>query len=396
MTKTACSISFVTSAIVNNYAPLLFSMFQNSYGITLENISVFIALNFGAQILAALIFPKFIDRIGYRISTAAALLLAASGLAGLAFLPDLLPSPFIGLLAAVVIYALGSGIINVTINPIIEECSLGSSEKTRSLLYSSYCWGYVAVVALSTVFFNFFGLGHWKLLTCLWAVVPLFDAALFLLSPAKTKKPDAIGSDASQKSGISLKQLISSNIFIGLVAVMICSGASEHTMSQWASMFAEIGLGVSKAVGDFAGPCFFAAMMGISRIIYTLSSKKIKLETYMLASGILCALGYVLAALPTVPAVSFLGFGLCGFSAGIFWPGTVSLAARSFPGGGTPMFAALALTGNIGAAAGPMAVGIASEAFGSLGAGLLLAAIFPAILAAGIIYHMKNKKTVKN
>jgi fucose permease len=242
------------------------------------------------------------------------------------------------------------------------------------------------------MFFKFVGIERWKLLTYLWAAIPFIDAILFFLSPIKTVKQEE--KRDKEKSSISLKQLISSNIFIGLVVVMICSGASEHTMSQWVSMFAEIGLNVSKTVGDLAGPCLFAVMMGLSRIIYPIVSKKVKLEIYMLLSGILCAVSYLLAALSPIPALSFAGCGLCGLSVGIFWPGTVNLSARRFPGGGTAMFAALAVTGNVGGAVGPALVGIMSEKFNSLNTGLFIAAIFPAILTAGIIYYIKNIKKI--
>lgn len=391
--KSACCMCLATTAVINNFAPLLFSMFQSSYGVTLENLAVLIALNFITQVAAALTLPKIIDKFGYKISSVTALLCVVAGLFGLAFLPDLLP-PFIGLITAIILYALGSGILNITLNPVIDECV--TDESARSLLYSSYCWAYVSVVLLSTLFFYQFGIHNWKILACLWSLVPLIDLILFVLAPIKSHKAKiSKNSEKSEKSGLSLKALLKQNIFVVLAFAMLCAGASEHSMSQWASMFAEVGLNVSKTAGDLAGPCVFAVLMGLSRVLYPFIFKitrKITLEIYMLASGILCVLGYITAAFAPIPAFAFVGCGLCGFSAGIFWPGTISLASKRFPEAGTMMFAVLSLTGNIGGAAGPAIVGTISEKLGSFNTAMFTVSLFPFILAISVAYYIRESK----
>lgn len=393
ITQSACCMCLATTAVINNFAPLLFVTFENSYGVTRENLAALIALNFITQVAAALLLPKFIDKLGYKRASAAALICVIAGLFGLAFLPDILP-PFAGLFAAIALYALGSGILNITLNPVINQCV--KEQSSRSLLYSSYCWGYVCIVLFSTLFFHTFGTENWRILACLWSMVPLADLILFLLAPIQPNTMNDIkDSKNSKKTAMPLKLLLSQQIFIIIALAMLCSGASEHSMSQWASMFAEIGLNISKTTGDLAGPLLYAVLMGLSRILYPVIFKitrRITLEIYMFVSGVLCVLGYVLAAFAPISALAFAGCGLCGFSAGIFWPGTISLASKRFPEAGTAMFAVLSLTGNIGGAVGPAIVGMVSERMQSFNLAMFIVALFPFILAISVAYYMREEK----
>ena len=374
----ASYLGYVTQAAVNNLAPLLFLTFQNSYGISLEEIGFLITINFGVQLLVDLIAAKFIDRIGYRIPVVAAHILCAAGLVGLGTLPNALPSPYLGLLISIVLYAIGGGLIEVLISPIVEACPTENKSFEMSLLHSFYCWGYVAVVLLSTLFFATAGIENWPVLTTLWALLPFGNAVYFCFVPLRTLAED-------HQRSLSIRELFSLKTFWILALLMVCAGASEQAMSQWSSAFAESGLHVSKTMGDLLGPCLFAALMGTSRILYARFSHRISLQKGLVLSGILCLLSYGLTLFSPFPLLSLLGCGLCGFSVGMLWPGTFSLATIYCPSGGTAMFALLALAGDLGCLGGPGTVGVVSDWMGgSLRSGLLIAMIFPILLVIGV------------
>lgn len=369
----ASFIGYVTQAIVNNLAPLLFLIFQSSFGVSLQKITLLVTVNFCIQLLIDLLSAKFVDKIGYRICIVGAHLFAAAGLIGLAVLPRLFGDAYIGLLLAVVLYAVGGGLIEVLVSPIVEACPTDNKAGVMSLLHSFYCWGTVAVVLLSTVFLALFGKGGWGVLTCLWAIVPLLNALYFSRVP--------IAALTGEGDGMSLRDLFSLKIFWIFVLLMITAGASEQAMSQWASAFAESGLGVSKTVGDLAGPCLFSILMGLSRALYAKFSEKVDLLAFLTGSGVLCVAAYLLAALSPAPALSLVGCGLCGLSVGILWPGVFSLASARCPKGGTALFALLALAGDLGCSSGPTLVGMVAGALGdNLKCGLLAAAAFPVVL----------------
>ena len=374
----ASYLGCVTQAVVNNLAPLLFLTFQNSYGVSLEQIGFLITINFGVQLIVDLIAAKFIDRIGYRIPIVAAHILCAAGLMGLGILPGLFSSPYLGLLVSIVLYAVGGGLIEVLISPIVEACPTENKSSEMSLLHSFYCWGHVAVVLLSTLFFGTVGIENWPILTALWALLPIFNAVYFCFAPIHTLVEE-------KQRSLSIRDLFSLKIFWILALLMVCAGASEQAMSQWASAFAESGLHVSKTMGDLLGPCLFAVLMGTSRLLYARLSHRISLQKGLILSGILCLLSYALTLFSPLPLLSLLGCGLCGFSVGMLWPGTFSLASIHCPAGGTAMFALLALAGDLGCLSGPGAVGIVSDWLGgNLKGGLLAAMIFPALLVIGV------------
>ena len=375
----ACFTGYIVQAIVNNFAPLLFLTFHRSYGISLGSISALITVNFCMQLGVDLLCAKYIDKIGYRKAMLIAHGAAALGLSGLSFLPDLFSDPFWGLVICVCIYAVGGGILEVVVSPIVEACPTKNKEAAMSLLHSFYCWGHVAVVILSTAFFTLAGIENWRTLAVLWALVPVINGMVFMKVPIATLQ-------AEGEQGLSIKALLQSGLFWITFLMMLCSGACEQGISQWASAFAEKALNIPKSTGDLAGPLSFAVLMGLSRFLYAKCSETLPLERFMLISGGLCVISYLLAALSANPVFSFIGCALCGFSVGIMWPGTFSLASAGIKGGGTAMFALLALAGDFGCSAGPTVVGIVSDLFGgNMKTGILAGLIFPALLIISVL-----------
>lgn len=381
----ACYLGFITQAIAANYAPLLFLTFKNTYSITLDKIALIPMIFFLTQLLTDLAAVKFVDKIGYRSCVVASQILSGVGLVLMAFLPELLPVPFVGIIVSVILYAIGSGLIEVLISPIVEACPFENKEGVMSLLHSFYCWGAVGVILGSTEFFTIFGIEHWRILTLIWALLPLFNAFNFISCPIERLVEDG--------EGMRVSQLLRLPLFWLLILLMICSGASEISMAQWASAFTEAALGVPKIIGDLAGPCMFAVFMGLARTFHGKVSEKFDLTKMMLMCGILCLICYLMVSLATVPVIGLIGCALCGLSVGIMWPGTLSISAQKCPTGGTAMFAFLALGGDLGGSIGPSIVGICSNlANGNLKMGLFVATIFPVLLILGVFILKKIRK----
>lgn len=388
-TITACLTGYVVQAVVNNLAPLLFLTFQNAYHIPLSQITVLITVNFGVQLSVDLLSVFFVDRIGYRASMLAANACCALGLILMSFLPDVLNSPFSGLLTAVTLYAIGGGLLEVVVSPIVEACPTDNKEKTMSMLHSFYCWGQVGVVLLSTVFFRIFGISNWRILTLIWALLPVLNGLAFIRVPINTLIADG-------DQGMKLSGLFGCGTFWILMVMMVCAGASELAVSQWASTLAEKGLGVSKAAGDLAGPMFFAALMGLSRAFYGKFGDRVRLDCFMLVSCALCLFSYLLIFFAPHPALGLLGCGLTGLSVGIMWPGTYSRAAASLKRGGTAMFALLALAGDVGCMSGPTIAGFVAGRFGdNLQTGLLAGAVFPFVMLLAILLSAQKRPVGK-
>lgn len=382
----ASFLGYVVQAIVNNFAPLLFLTFQTSYGIPLSRITVLVTFNFGVQLLTDLLSAGVVDRIGYRASAFIAHLLSAAGLLGLAFLPELLPDPFSGLLLAVTLYAVGGGLLEVLVSPIVESCPTDNKEKAMSLLHSFYCWGHVGVVLLSTLFFAAFGILNWKYLSVIWALFALGNGIFFLTVPIAPLVKEG-------ETGISVKDLLRNKLFWVFLLMMLCAGASEQAVSQWASAFAEKGLGVTKTVGDLAGPMMFAALMGSARAFYGKFGERINLDRFMLLSGVLCAASYLTIALVPSPVISLIACGIAGLSVGIMWPGTFSKASAVLRNGGTAVFAFLALAGDLGCSGGPTFVGILSSRFqDNLKVGIGAAVVFPLLLICSILLEKRMQR----
>lgn len=373
-TMYACFAGYIVQAIVNNFVPLLFLTLESSYHIPLSQITILITFNFGIQLLVDLLSVKLIDRIGYRISIVLAHIFSAVGLIALVILPDIFENAFTGLLIAVILYAMGGGLIEVLISPIMESCPGENKEKAMSLLHSFYCWGHVGVVLFSTVFFKIFGIESWKILTIIWVIIPVVNGIVFCKTPIAPLIKEG-------ETGMSLRDLCKSRVFWVLMLMMMCAGASEQAVSQWASTFAEQGLGVTKTIGDLAGPMSFAILMGSARAFYGKFGDRIDLDRFMTISGILCIIAYLCISLSPSSLFSLAGCAICGLSVGIMWPGTFSKASATLKNGGTAMFALLALSGDVGCCGGPTLVGfVAGIASDNLKIGILAGIAFPILL----------------
>ena len=382
-TLIACYLGFITQAISANFAPLLFLTFKDIYGISLEMIALIPMVFYLTQLLVDLVAVKFADIIGYRTCVVVSQVVSSLGLILMAFLPELLPEPFVGIIISVVLYAIGSGLIEVLISPIVEACPFDNKAGVMSLLHSFYCWGAVGVILGSTVFFAIFGTSSWKILTLIWAIVPLINTFNFISCPIERLVDDG--------EGMRVGRLLRLPLFWLMIILMICAGASEATMAQWASAFTESALGVSKIIGDLAGPCLFAVFMGLARVFYGRFSEKLDLAKVMLLCGTVCVSCYLLASLSPMPVLGLVGCALCGMSVGIMWPGTISLSSQKCPTGGTAMFAFLALAGDLGATVSPAMVGgIADAVGGDLKTGLLFATLFPTVMVFGLILLVKR------
>lgn len=385
-TITACFVGYIVQAIINNFVPLLFLTFERTYQIPLSQITLLVTINFGVQLFVDLLSVKFVDKIGYRASMVIAHLCSATGLVLLTILPEVMDPAFLGILTAVVVYAIGGGLLEVLVSPIVEACPSDHKEKAMSMLHSFYCWGHVGVVALSTLYFYIVGISNWKLLAVIWAVIPLANALAFTKVPIAPLLPEG-------ESGLRMKDLLGMKLFWILFIMMVCAGASEQAVSQWASTFAEQALGITKTLGDLAGPMAFAILMGASRFFYGKYGDRIDLDRFMIFSSLLCILSYLGISLIPVPLVSLAACAVCGLSVGIMWPGTFSKASQALRRGGTAMFALLALGGDVGCSGGPTLVGLISSSLNdNLKAGILAAIIFPVLLLTGILLCRRMKK----
>ena len=385
-TMRACFTGYIVQAIVNNFVPLLFLTFQRTYHIPLQQITLLVTFNFGIQLLTDLLSVAFVDRMGYRASMVLAHILSALGLICLTVLPERMGHPFAGILISVIVYAVGGGLLEVLVSPVVEACPSTHKEKAMSMLHSFYCWGHVGVVLSSSIFFKLAGIENWKLLAVLWAVIPILNALIFTRVPIAPVLPEG-------EEGMTIGTLFQNRTFWLLFVMMICAGASEQSVSQWASLFAEKGLGISKTAGDLAGPMAFAVLMGASRAFYGNYGEKINLDRFMAVSSVLCILSYLCLVFMPVPVLSLAGCALCGLSVGILWPGTFSRASKALPAGGTALFALLALGGDIGCSGGPTLVGMVSGMCkGNLKAGILAALIFPVLLLTGAKFEIKKDK----
>lgn len=382
----ACYIGYVTQGIIVNFAPLLFLTFLSEFGLSMEQVTTLITLNFLVQLTVDLLSAGIVDKIGYRPCMVAAHICAAVGLVGLAFFPSIMP-PFVGLLAATVTYAIGGGLLEVMVSPIVEACPTDDKSAAMSILHSFYCWGVVAVVVISTLLFRILGIENWRWVACMWAVVPACNAVQFTRVP--------IAPIVAEGRGMTVGDLLKTKLFWILFMLMVCSGAAEVAVGQWASAFAESGLKVSKTVGDLAGPCMFAVCMGVGRVFYAKFADRIDLEKYITGCGVLCVLSYIITIAPLGPVVNLIGCGICGVAVAMVWPGMISVAAARCPMGGTAMFALLALGGDIGCTSGPTVVGMVSGMFDDdLKVGFLAATVFPLLLILGMRLLKKQDRKI--
>lgn len=384
-TLLACYLSFVVQAICANFLPLLFITFHDDYGISFGRLALISTAFFLTQLIVDFVCAKVVDKIGYRPCIIASEIACGIGLAGLSIIPDMVETPFIGILICVIIYAVGSGLIEVLASPIIEACPFENKETMMSLLHSFYCWGFLGVILLSTLFFEIFGLENWRILALMWAIIPLYNIYNFATCPIENL--------VDEGEGMTMGELLKNKLFWVFIVLMICAGSSEIAMAQWASAFAESALNMSKTVGDLAGPCGFAVFMGISRTLYGKYGEKVDLTVFMIFSGILCLICYLLAALAGVPIFGLIGCAVCGFSVGIMWPGSISISSKAMPKGGTAMFALLALAGDLGGSVGPAIIGNVSQKAGdNLQAGVLAGIGFPIVLVICVLVLRVRKR----
>ena len=388
LTFLACYLAYIVQAMVNNFAPLLFVTFHTTYSIPLDQIALLISINFGTQLVMDLVSAWVVDRIGYRCASLIAHFTAAVGIAGLGIFPSVFPTPFVGLVCASMLYAIGGGVIEVVVSPMVEACPSPRKAATMSMLHSFYSWGQLVAVLLSSLFFAVFGIANWRILAFIWAALPLLNGIFFLFVPIVEPGADP------EKEKTPIRSLLRTRLFWVFVLLMVCSGAAELSVCQWASAFLETTIGLDKAVGDLAGICLFSVLMGTSRMIYGFFSEKLPLFRFMLVSGLLCVLAYVAVSFSPSPVVVLIGLALCGFSVGIMWPGTYSIAAKEIPGGGTAMFALLALAGDLGCTSGPSLVGLVANAHGgNLSVGLAVTMAFPTLFCIGMLLLSRHRKS---
>ena len=385
-TISAGFVGYATQALTINFPPLLYVTFGAQFGLSLSAISVLIAVCFLVQLLVDLLATVFSSKMNVRVFITAAHILTATGIAGLGFLPFIMP-PYAGLMIATVVSSIGSGLVEVLITPIVEACPTPPKKKSSymSLLHSFYCWGQAVVILLSTVYFSTVGIEHWQVLSVLWAIIPISGALLFCIVPLYP-----LPKDEPDRNG---KSYLGNRIFWVIAIMMLVSGAAEMTMAQWAAAFAEAGLGVSRELGNLLGPFVFAVLMGSARVFYAKFSTKISLKKFILFSALLCIASYLVAAFSPLPIVSLLACGICGLSVGVLWPGNISNAAGMIRGGGVSMFALLALFGDFGCMIGPSIAGSVADAFGgNIKLSFVISAIFPTILLVSIIYLIRYSK----
>ena len=390
-TELACYLGYITQAAVNNLPPLLFLTFQRSFSVSIEAITALITLNFGTQLVTDLVFSKLTDKIGYRVSAVTAHVLAFLGLVFYGVLPSVLPNPYIGLVIATLVNAVGGGLAEVLISPIVESLPGTQKSARMSLLHAMYCWGQVGVILISTLYFAAVGIAKWRYLFYVWSLLPLFNAFFFARVPlCKLVEEDERD---------SVFDLLKKGVFWLMLLLMVCSGAAEQAMAQWSSMFAESGLHVSKAMGDLLGPCAFGILMAVSRTFYGIFGGRLHLRRALIISSVGCIVSYLLCGLSPNPILSLIGCGLCGLSVGLMWPGVISLSSEHFPAGGTALFAFLALGGDLGCLSGPGVTGMVSGTLERIGSGdialrmgLLAVIVFPALMALGLIGLRKKKE----
>lgn len=390
-TKIACYTGYFVQAIINNLAPLFYVIFQNEFEINYTKISWLIMLNFVTQLFVDIMSVKVIEKLGYRISIVLAHVFSSLGLFLLGVLPRAMENHYIGLVIPILIYATGSGLIEVLVSPIVEGLPLENKSGEMSLLHSFYCWGQMSVVLFTTIAIKFAGSENWVYAPMLWAIIPFINMFMFMKVPIFPPVPE--GEDEMKVS-----ELFRSGTFILLALLMLCAGASELAMSQWASTFAEESLGVDKLTGDLLGPCLFALLMASARVVFGLVGDKVDVKKVLTFSAVLCVTAYLLSTLSKSPIVSLIGCGLCGLSVATMWPGVFSFAAKIFPRGGTPLFAMLAVFGDFGCAFGPWLAGVVSDGvrastmtFDPLKFGLMIAVVFPITMIITISVLSKKK-----
>ncbi|MCL2494137.1 MAG: MFS transporter [Oscillospiraceae bacterium] len=385
-TVRTCYLSTCTQALIVNLPPLLFTLFERDYGMNYERLGRLVLINFVTQLIVDAIAARLADGVGYRRCLVAAHLAAALGLALYGLLPLFLPKDMLyaGLCLATVIFSMGGGLIEVLVSPIVNEIGGHLGAGAMTLLHSFYCWGQMLTVLFSTVLLRFLPDGMWHAVPLLWTAVPLATTAGFATCPMAEP-------GMSETPAIPLSRLLRNGPFWLAVALMACGGASEIAMAQWASLFAEQGVGVSKLAGDLLGPCLFAVLMALVRMLYGKFENKLQLEKILRWSAVACMACYFLAALSKNAALALAACALTGATVALMWPGILHRSAGRFPGGGTGLFGMLALGGDVGCSLGPWMIGLIGDRAG-LRPALLAGAAFPAGFLALMFVGRREEK----
>lgn len=395
-TKLACYTGYIVQAVICNLAPLLFVIFSEKFQISLEKLALLITINFATQMLVDITSVKYVDIVGYRAIAVTSQGLAFIGLSSMAILPNILPNPYYGISLSIILCAIGSGLTEVIISPIVESIPGEKKTSEMALLHSFYCWGQVLTVLITTPLLLLLGDNYWYIVPALWAVIPLLNSIKFLRVP--------LTKTLSKEERTPLKELFFSKQFITSIIIMICAGASELAMSQWSSYFAETGLKVSKVMGDLLGPCLFAILMGLGRTIFGFNGERVNIKIILSLCAGLCIICYIGTSLINSPIISLLLCALTGLGVSVMWPGTFSLTAKIFPKGGGSMFGVLAFAGDTGCTLGPWFVSFMTIAARTgatdgeaLKVGLGFGAIFPIIMIVSLLLlNRPNKDIDKN
>lgn len=381
-TKIASYAGFFVQAIVNNFLPILFIAIQDVYGIGYEKLGRLIMINFLTQLVTDMLTPKIVSVLGYRKTAVMCQGFAALGLSMLSFMPRLLPDAYAGIIVSVMVYAFASGLMEVILSPMIEMLPTESKSGNMSILHSFYCWGQAVTALVTTLLLNSFGYVNWMYIPLIWAAVPLINMFSFFKVPIIEPEPE--------RKSDRLKDLLKSRLFRCFMLMMFCAGASEIAMAEWASMFAQQALGVTKVVGDLAGPCAFAVFMGLGRVLYARFSQTVSFRKAVIAMSLLCVICYLTAAFVRIPVLALLSCAVCGFTVSILWPGTYSAGAREFPRGDAVMFSVFAMCGDLGCCIGPWILGIVADAV-NLNLGFAVSAVFPAVMLVTALVFLKEK-----
>ena len=348
----ACEFGITTQSAVNNLAPILFVIFKDNFGISYTMIASLMLFNFLVQIATDFTAIKILGILDYRKSGILAQACAALGLIMLGVLPNIIPI-YPALFTSTLFMAFGGGLLEVMVSPIVDSLEKGQSSAKMNMLHSFFCWGQVAVVLTATAAIKLFGSNIWYIIPISWAIVPIISIFMFSVVPI----PEI--ARAERRSGEKLP--VKSKAFLFMCFLMVASGASEITMAEWASVFAQKGLGIDKFTGDILGPCLFAVLMGSGRLLFGVFGSRVRLKSALTYYSILCTICYIVAATAKNPYIALFFCALTGFSVSIMWPGVYSYSSSVIKQGKTAMFGILALCGDVGCSLGSWLTGSMSD-----------------------------------
>ena len=401
LTKNACYLTGMTMAISANLSPLLFLIFRDMYNLSYTLLGFLVVINFFTQLFIDLIFTFFTKYFDIHKAVRTTPLVVFVGLVLYAALPRFFPElAFLWIMVGTVIFSIASGLSEVLLSPVIATIPSETPEREMSKLHSMYAWGVVGVVIVSTLFLSVFGGRNWMYLALFWSIVPFVAFLMFL--KAKLPQMDNFGGEQKQT------KIFSKGIILCTLCIFF-GGASECTMSQWASGFIENAIGVPKVYGDVIGVALFAALLGTGRILYSKYGRKIiNILLYGMLGASAC---YFTASLSLSPVVGVIACALTGIFTSMLWPGTLIYVEEKFDNVGVAIYALMAAGGDMGASVAPQLLGIVSDKFSltsfalniskifnisveqvGMRAGLLLTGLFPVM---GVLCILCMKKHFK-